>query len=651
MTLSRQLMLSGLALLLMLFIGILSFSVKNSQVFFSEQLRSHSQDTATALGLTLTLTTKENDVVLANRIVDAVWDRGYYSLIEVQSSSGAVIVERKMQSKVYNVPHWLIELVPLNTARQEALIMDGWKKIGKVVVESNPGFAYSQIWATLVAAAKWLLLTAVIAMLLGGMLLYIILRPLNAITAQAIAICNQEFPVQTRLPWTLDLRKVVEAMNNMSSRLKKLFEEQAETSARLREQAYKDPVTQLANRRYFDLQIDYLLKNPEEGKKGVLLLVEIHDFKKINDQYGYQEGDRLLIVVAQSIQEACKGQENSIITHAKGASFFVILPNKTKAVGEAVASAICTIFDELHERNLSPVQNIGHIGLTVFSPGEPKKEVISRADMALRAAQVAGDNGWHIDDLQVSQVHAATEWHGIFEDAIQHDGVMLNYQKTILLDERRVEEKKLYETLMRLRGEKGEMLPASVFMPMAEQFGFMGVLDQAVIRKVVENILKGDEKIVYFVNLSPSTLDHIQAQKWILGQIKSLGGRANQIAIEMPEHAVVHRLEATRVFYREAALLGARTSIDHYGNSFSSFSYLYNLKLNYLKLDGGFVRGIHNSEGNQFFIRSLVDIAHSLDIYIIAVSVETKEEYDTLLQLRVDGIQGAYLGRPSDVII
>ncbi|MGD9592359.1 MAG: LapD/MoxY N-terminal periplasmic domain-containing protein [Candidatus Berkiella sp.] len=271
MTLSRQLMLSGMIILLCLFTGMISFVVKNTQSFLNQQLASHSQDTATALGLTLTTIMKKGDVVTASRAVDAVWDRGYYKKIIVEGIDGKPIVERYQQVKFYGVPQWFIKYLPLETPEKTALIMDGWSKVGNIKIVSNPGFAYQQIWLTFIDSVQWFVMTAVLAMILGWALLYIILRPLRAITTQAMAICNQQFAIQETLPWTFDLRLVVEAMNTMSRRLKQLFEEQVQQTEKLREQAFKDPVTKLGNRQYFDLQFDYLLNDKENLASGALV--------------------------------------------------------------------------------------------------------------------------------------------------------------------------------------------------------------------------------------------------------------------------------------------------------------------------------------------------------------------------------------------
>ncbi len=647
MTLSRQLMLSGLIILLCLFTGMITFVVKNTQSFLNQQLASHSQDTATALGLTLTTMMKAGDTVTASRAVDAVWDRGFYKTIIIEGPDDKPIVERHQQIKIYGVPQWFIKFLNLQTTEQEALIMDGWQRVGMVKIESNPGFAYQQIWLTFVDSLEWFMMTALFAAVLGGLLLYIILRPLRAITLQATAICNQQFSIQETLPWTIDLRQVVEAMNNMSRRLKQLFEEQAHSSEMLREQVYKDSVTKLGNRLYFDLQFDYLLNDKEKGISGSLLLIELKKFKEYNDKYGYQAADLLLQNVAKAIQEACEKFENAIIAHAKGASYMVILPNKSKEIATDVANDLCKTFNEFQRKSLSKEHEVGAVGVVTFTQNMAKKDILAQADMSLRNAQVKGANQWHYDDsIQPQQVHGAQEWSTIFASVLSENKILLYFQPTQFFANKNM---KVYETLMRMKLSDKDIVSAGIFMPMAERLNQIIPLDKLVIENVIQRLLSTHDENHYSVNLSPSSLDDDDFKKWLLDNTKLLGKKAKHLIIELPEYGVISRIERVREFFLKFSAMGGKTAIDHYGKNFSSFSYLYNLKLNYLKIDGGFIKNIHEQEGNQTFIRSLVDIAHSLGILVIAESVENEKEFTILEKLKVDGAQGYFVGKPTEL--
>lgn len=657
MTLSRQLMLSGLLILIFLFAGMITFVVRNTQTFLNGQLASHSQDTATALGLTLSSIMINNDKITAGRIVDAVWDRGYYRTIRLEDSTGAIITERTSPIKVYGIPSWFINLLDLSTVPKEAMIMSGWNKVGKVYVESNPGFAYTQIWVTFIDSLEWFLVSAFIAFVLGSMLLFIILRPLRAITAQAIAICNQQFPIQENLPWTIDLRLVVEAMNIMSGRLMRLFQEQAKTSELLREQAFKDPITKLGNRRYFDIQFDYILQDPEKRSEGGLMLIEVKDFKAYNEKYGHLEGDLLLQNIAKALETAVRPVEGGLVAQAKGASLFVILPNKARETVLEVAENISKAFGNFLNQGLSKVLEVAYIGVVLFTPQDAKAAILSKADMALSKAQHEGANRWALmEEVQAGAVQGATQWAAIFEQVIQHKQVNLYFQEAQLFPSQisgQISEKspKLYEILMRLRSSEGTQIPAGVFMPMAERLNQITALDTLVLQQVIERITQSDGEYAFCVNLSPRVLEDQNFKNNFFAQLKSLGKKASHVIVELPEYGVINQIDSTREFFLKVSALGAKTSIDHYGKSFSSFSYLYNLKLSYLKIDGGFIKNIHENEENQFFVRSLVDIAHSLGICVIAEGVEIQAEYDALLPLKVDGAQGYYISKPAELVL
>jgi len=471
------------------------------------------------------------------------------------------------------------------------------------------------------------------------------LRPLRAITKQAAAICNQQFTIQESLPWTLDLRQVVLAMNRMSSRLKNMFEEQLITSERLREQAYKDPVTQLGNRRYFDLQLDHVLKDEEKAGVGVFLLIELKNFKEYNDQYGYEAGDTLLKGVANVLSQSIAPYENTILAN-KGASFFLVLPGKTHLVAQSVASAICQQFNELSIKGLSKNKEVGNIGVIEFTMQTPKKDILSSADMALRSAQNQGDNTWSMAQMQQANVHGALEWSAIFDTAIRENNIVLHFQE---VQNWRTPGEKIYETLLRLPVGNNQLVSAGVFMPMAERLNQIMALDKLVISNVIDRIQKSQSSDIFSVNIAASAFDDEQFGKWLLERVKALGKKSHRLIIELPEYGVLNRLETVRSIFFKVTELGAKTAIDHYGKNFSSFSYLYNLKCHYLKIDGGFTRRIQDSEENQFFVRSLVDIAHSLDILVIAEAVETQEEYKMLQQLKVDGVQGYFVGKPTEI--
>ncbi|MFO1257131.1 MAG: EAL domain-containing protein [Gammaproteobacteria bacterium] len=647
MTLAKQLILSGLIVLFCLFMGMMSFMLRNTQEFLNQQLASHAQDTATALGLTITNYVEQKDMVNAERAVAAVFDRGYYEKILVQSLDGIALISKEQKVLVKGVPNWFIGLLPLVTPTEQAYVMNEWQRFGTITVQSNPGFAYEQIWTTFKQSFIWLILISGGAVLFGTTLLYFILKPLRAITLQAIQICNQQFSILEPLPWTIDLRKVVVAMNTMSRRLQQIFEDQAKASEALREQAFKDTVTGLGNRRYFDSQFQYLLKS-EQPIGGILILIELKAFKVYNDKHGYEAGDRLLKKTGEVLLSATEGNDNAIIAHMGGASFSAILPNKTKEIGEEIAGKICSKFNDFVMQGFADQPDVGHVGIAVFSPDLEQTDILAQADMALRNAQGKSGNAWHCyDKLAPEQIHGARKWNEIFQMVIQKRSIVLYFQKQQLFQSN---DSLYYETLMRIKSEDGTLMHAGLFMPMAERLNRMTDLDKLVIEQLVARILGDkDRNLIYTANISPTSFDEENFVKWLYDKVKSLGKKASHLVIELPEYGVISRIEKIRPIYIKLSSLGVLTSIDHFGRNFSSFAYLHNLKLNFLRIDGSFIKDIHQNTDNQFFIKSLIKIAQSLDIIVFAEAVETDQELESLTALGVDGVQGYLVGKPQEI--
>src|SRR5665647_816614 len=390
MTLLRQLIIVIVTLFLLLFIGTLLLSISNTRDYLNEQLRTITQDTATSLGLTLTPPMKEKDMAVVDRMISAVSDSGYYREVTVVDVEGKPLVTRSQKVKLGNVPQWFVDRVPLETPVGEALIMAGWQQAGKVRVTANPGYAYAALWSNSVQSFWWFLGASTLTFLLGLVALHFILRPLRDVEMQARAICDREYPVQKKLPWTLELRSVVLAMNRMTTKVKEMFDEQTAAIERLRSENYRDALTGLANRRYFEMNLKQLV---ETGKHGAVLLLELKDFKLYNVARGYQAGDDLLRNTGEFLEAICKAQPGLeyFTVHLAGANVAVVLANASEQEALELGNKLAQALPRFRERGLVDNEEVGHIGIALYS-GQSYGELLSAADMALRAAQQQGPN-------------------------------------------------------------------------------------------------------------------------------------------------------------------------------------------------------------------------------------------------------------------
>ncbi|HLF98197.1 MAG TPA: EAL domain-containing protein [Methylococcaceae bacterium] len=649
MTLSRQLTLIILVMFLLLFIGTFTISINNTRHYLINQLESHAQDTATSLGLSLTPHMMTNDLAVMNSMVDAIFDRGYYREVLVEAVDGKKLIERVNPVKIEGVPQWFIDLIPLETPQGDALINAGWTEAGTVKVSSHPGYAYDELWRTTQHTALWFLSSAAGALALGLLLIRLVLRPLNAVEEQAEAICNRSYPIQERIPRTRELRQVVLAMNKVSAKVKQMFEEQSAITENLRQQVYVDSVTGLGNRRFFDGQLQHLLQAREDFVSGGLLLFQLEDFKGYNDSKGYQAGDELLRRAARILETACADAGETVLARLTGADFAIAVLKVSLEDVAALSKRVCEALHQLQGDGLMEGPGLGHVGAAVFRSGQSLSALFANADQALRMAQGKGPNAWHLFDLGESQAlpAGARNWRKFLEDVIALKQVLLHFQPIRPL--RGGGETEHSEVLLRVRDEHGEILSAGVFMPMAERLGLAGPMDRLTLEVLWAHLdhahFAGRR---YAVNLTPSSIADPDFVRWLANLLRGSAEKASRLIFEVPEYAAVRSMDALKQLIQQLQPYGCHFSIDHFGRGFTSFAYLHSLRVDFLKIDGGYIRGIDGDKDNQFFVQALAKTAHEIDVRVIAENVETEAELNILESLYVDGAQGYLIGRPGE---
>jgi diguanylate cyclase (GGDEF)-like protein len=650
MTLYRQLVVIIISLFTACFLVSVTISTGNLRNFLGEQLESHAQDTATSLGLSLSPYMQRNDTAVMSSMVDAIFDRGYYRTISVIAVNGEPLIERSNPATSEDVPSWFIDYIDLQLPAAKAMVMSGWKQAATVVVASHPGYAYQELWKNCLDTLVLFSFTAAAAISLGLLAVHLLLKPLTRVEEQAEAICHQNFMIQKKLPRTRELRRVVEAMNRLASKVNEIFMEQLFTTERLREQAYRDPVTGLGNRRYFDRQLQASLESREESSGGTILLLELSQLEQVNTASGYQAGDILLHRTAELIQKRLAEFRKYYVSRISGAGFGIVVEAINSQESDALANALVKDLLQLQTENLVEDSNIAHIGSAMWKSGDSMSGVLAEADNALRAAQAMGNNGWHRHEPSEAaprSIPGAAQWHSRLKQAISSANATLCAQP--VLDFSGSGDKVLHkEIFLRLPDEIDGFMTAGVFMPMAERTGLADELDRLAIAKLLDYLSANPaDPSLYAVNLTATSLHDPALVEWLCRQLQANPERGQRIAFEFPESGVLRDIPNTRTVVDRLSALGCNCGIDHFGRSFNSSGYLSSLKIRYLKLDGAYTRNINRETDNQFFVRALANTAHSVDIRVFAEAVESEDELDTFRLLNVDGVQGYLLGRPE----
>ncbi|MCW8889482.1 MAG: EAL domain-containing protein [Sedimenticola sp.] len=653
MTLSKQLIALIVALLLLVFAGTFLISVHNTRDYLEKQLESHAQDAATSLGLSISPYMEEKDIATVTSMTDAIFDRGFYRVIRVEDMQGKPLVDRVLPVQIEGVPEWFIERLPLTTPEGESTLMSGWLQSGRVVVKSHPGYAYNQLWQTIAGTLRWFLVSAALALLIGVLLLRQVLRPLRSVEEQANAICNREFPILEKLPRTTDMRRIVEAMNRMSTKVRQMLDELERLASGLRRQAYQHPVTGLANKRFFMDSLTNQVNSDEEFSCGALCLVQLKHFKQYNDAHGYKAGDELLQDTAKQLEQVAMQWQRSQLAHLTGADFALLVQECSEQQAETLAEQLAAALAGLYGTGKLDNPDVGHVGVGYFDGGQSVPVLLSEADMALRMAQAKGANGWHFtrsEDIDQNQVRGASEWREFIGQALERGRVKLQFQPVVRCSDRKLLHR---EVLVRIpenldSPEQGGLLSAGLFMPQAESLDMTAEIDKSVIAQVLQRLTDSpDDATHYAINLSPPSIKVAGFLDWLEERLAENQGVASRMIFELPEYGVLANTEQTTTLLTLVTRFGAKLSIDHFGRSFGSLAYLRSMKVDYLKIDGSFMRSIEENSDNQFFVQALAEIAHGLEIEVIGESIETESAWTLLPSLHVDGAQGYFIGRPE----
>ncbi|NNN23633.1 MULTISPECIES: cyclic di-GMP receptor LapD [Pseudomonas] len=644
MSLLKQLFLAICLFLVVAFAGSFAASLESSREQLIGQLRSHAQDAATALGLSLT--PHVDDPAMIELMVSSIFDSGYFATIRVVSiPEGKVIVERDSDTQNQQVPAWFAKLVNLKAQGGDALIMRGWEQAARVEVVSHPQFALAKLWDGALGSLAWLLACGLVSAILGGWLLRTQLKPLDQMVQQAHAITRREFLTLPREPRTPELRRVVQAMNQMVDKLKALFAEEASRSEKLREEAYQDSLSGLANRRLFDARLDAQLSPSEQNAAGYLLLLRLNDLAGLNQRLGGQRTDALIRDVAELLEREREqhGTPDWLAARSRGGEFTLLAPGLDSASAEHLADELSAALENLRGTGASDCTPVAHLGLAAFRPGEPSAGVLSRADQALAQAQATPDRTWQRLDSSGSQpAQDSRAWRDWLDDALQKGKLQLWFQPVRAC----VENGELLhqKVLARLLDPKGEAVAAGQFLPWIERFGWSARFDLAMLEHALAHLAQQPAPLA--LSLSAETVRSAEPLRQLFEILRAHPQEAQLMTLEVDERYLPPPAELEKLA-QSVQEVGAKLGLQHFGGRFSLIGNLTRLGLAYLKIDGSYIRAIDQDNDKRLFIEAMYRASNSIDLPLIAEMVETEGELQVLREMGIAGAMGRLIGAPK----
>jgi diguanylate cyclase (GGDEF)-like protein len=402
----------------------------------------------------------------------------------------------------------------------------------------------------------------------------------------------------------------------------------------------------LANRRYFEMQLNARVSNPEQASSGYLLLLRVKDLAGLNQRLGGQRTDEVLKAVGVQLSRECAKypETQNLVTRIRGGEFAVLAPGLVREEAQQLAQNLDSALASLHATGATDVAAVASIGLAPFAHGDSPQAVLSLGDQALAQAEGQGEQNWacieHSLSASVGDDHHA--WHLMLDQALTQRRFELYFQPVVAAQDTQLVLH--YKVLSRLLDEHGQTIPAGRFLPWLERFGWTARLDRLMLERVLEQMSEHEESLA--LNLSSATLADPQAQNKIFEILRAHSNLGPRLTLEigeeqLPDQAVLEQL--TRHLHE----LGFSLSLQRFGGRFSMIGNLARLGLAYLKIDGSYIRSIDLESDKRLFIEAIQRAAHSIDLPLIAERVETEGELSVIREMGLYGVQGQLFGEPK----
>jgi diguanylate cyclase (GGDEF)-like protein/PAS domain S-box-containing protein len=419
-----------------------------------------------------------------------------------------------------------------------------------------------------------------------------------------------------------------------------------------------DPQTMLLNRKSFELRLKVAIDQVRQhGVKHSFCLISMDQFKLVNDTMGHGGGDMLIERIARMLKEEIDVRRD-ILARLGGDEFGILFQEIEPAVAIRAAEQIRIKLEQYafdwNKMRQRVTASIAFVPL--YKLLKTPNRILSEADAACRVAKAKGGNRIHIykpDDQEILKQRGNMVWLDRLKKAFEAGNFRLVAQP--IHDLRPAEFKKPfshYEVLIRLYDENNQPVPPDEFIPAAEYYSMMPRLDRWVIRKLLQTLQEITQKVprpIFAINLSGQSLDEPTFLKFVLDEIQEAGISPGMLCFEITERVAIHNLELAQHFIATLKNLGCSFSMDDFGTGVSSFGYLKSLSVDYLKIDGSFIKDIANDDVALAMVNSVNQVGHLMGLKVIAEYVENDRVIQILREIGVDYGQGYGISRPIPI--
>lgn len=414
--------------------------------------------------------------------------------------------------------------------------------------------------------------------------------------------------------------------------------------------AHHDTLTSLYNRYFFEEELERAVQRANRGtERFAMIYLDLDQFKIVNDTAGHGVGDELLAELGRFLGSRVRGGD--VLARLGGDEFGLLAHDIDEAGATAMAWNLLVSLQGYHFRRAGQTFHIGaSAGITMLDEHATSAgEVMRQADVACYVAKRQNPGGLHVfseSDQATDSTVGEMRLIGEIRQALAADRFTFAYQPIVRLDNGQVAH---YELLLRMTDSEGDIVAPGQFITAAERYGIMAQIDEWVIEHGLAELaarLQAGHDTTFAINLSGASIGEPSVLKAVETALATHRVPPDRVIFEITETAAISRIEKASAFMRQLRQHGCQFALDDFGTGFSSFAYLKQLPVKYLKIDGIFIRDLASDPVDQAMVRAFGEIARYFGLETIAEFVENEEILDALRKLPIDMAQGSRLGQP-----
>ena len=427
-------------------------------------------------------------------------------------------------------------------------------------------------------------------------------------------------------------------------------------AGRLSYQASHDALTGLLNRHEFEARLERaMVRCAQDGREHALCHLDLDKFKVVNSTCGHVAGDELLKQLGARFRAILREEDS--VARLGGDEFGLLLEYCSLAQAKEIAGKILKMVENFRftwqEKSFTVGVSLGLVSINAQSGS--LTDVLSAADSACYVAKDQGHNHLHVfvqDDLELTRHKGEMQWLQHIREALDNDYFQLYHQRILPLSETGNTDYGYSEILLRLQREDGEIITPNLFLPAAERYHLMSAIDRWVVSHALALLgRQAAQRVSYSINLSAQSLCEERFLEFVLAELTASAVAPERVCFEITETAVIANLTRAMRFITELKKRGCRFALDDFGSGLSSFSYLKNLPVDYLKIDGVFIKDIDKNPIDYAMVEAINQIGHVMGIKTVAEFVTTSEAMQAVQAIGVDFGQGSHIARPMPMML